>query len=425
MTQVLSRSARAGAGSARPARGAPPGRPPARSPAGTGAALCATVGALGLSVTVSVGVLAWAADPRSGASAGQAVRLALDGWLLAQHVELSVPGGAISLPPLAITAALVAMLIWAGGVLGRTCAVSCAADAWRAVASLSLPYAAVSLTVAEFGRTASVAPSVWQAALWPALWAAGAAWLGLYRARGAVVLPRLRWPDWVGPALRAGTAAVALLLAAGVALTVVALVAHTGRVAALAAGLRPGLPGGVLLALLNGALAPNAAVAAAGYAAGPGFAVGIGTRISPLATSVHALPALPLLGAVPGGTGAGWLTMALPVAGGVVAAVVLRRRWPRPATLETVAVAMSTGAVAGILLAGAAAVAGGAGGPGGLRVVGVSPWQVGLAAAAEVGLAAAAAIAAPSLADVRRFAAAAGSRLGAARRGRGRTGQNR
>lgn len=388
VTQLLSRPTA-------PGRAAAP--PPGRSPAATGAAVCLTAAALGLSVAVSVGMLAWAADPRSGAGAGQAVRLSLDGWLLAQHVQLSVPGGALSLPPLAITALLAAMLVRAGRVLGRSCAVGSHADGWRAVASLALPYAAVGLTVAHFARTAAVSAVFWQAAFCPALLAAVAGWYGLYRERGGQVLPAVEVPDWVRPAVRAGATAVAVLLVAGVSLTVLTLFAHIGRVAAIASRLRPGVPGGILLALLDGALAPNAAVAATAYSVGPGFAIGAGTRISPLGTSLHSLPAIPLLGAVPTSQGAGWLAMGVPVAAGVMAALVLQRRFHRPVTLETIGVALASGAVAGLLLAVTALAAGGAGGPGALGAVGASPWEVGLAGAAEVGLAAAAGVAAPAL----------------------------
>jgi hypothetical protein len=65
--------------------------------------------------------------------------------------------------------------------------------------------------------------------------------------------------------------------------------------------LEPGFLGGLILLLLNLMYLPNAAVATIGYFAGPGFAIGKDTIISPLLYKVPEIPALPLLGALPTG----------------------------------------------------------------------------------------------------------------------------
>lgn len=366
--------------------------------ASTGLLLALSATALGTAGTVIIGVLAWAADPRSGATAAQAARLSLAAWLLAQHVRLQVSGGSISVPPLAVTALLFFLTLRGGRLLARSSGIRNPVLAGRAVAAVCLPYGALALTFAQLARSSAVSPVLWQAACFPTALAAAGTAAGIYREAGRSVLPSWRVPGWVAPPLRAGWAAASVLLFGGMILFAAALAAHASRVAAVAAGLHAGLSGGVLLALLDAALLPNAAVAGAAYALGPGFALGTASHIGPLSSQLGALPALPVLAAIPrGGGGSALAVFGLPVVAGLLAALLLPRRWRRPPTVETVAAALATGAVAGGVLAVAAALARGSGGPGSLGSVGPSPWQVGLAATMEVGLTAALATAAGAL----------------------------
>ncbi len=115
--------------------------------------------------------------------------------------------------------------------------------------------------------------------------------------------------------------------------------------------------------------------------------------MTPFGVSLGAVPALPLLAALPAGGGA--LLPALPallgplVAGAVIGAVVLRRL-PGGDRRTCAAAAAASGAGAGMALGLAAWLAGGPVGPGRLAVVGPSPWQVAVAAALELAAAAAA-----------------------------------
>lgn len=377
MTQVLDR---------------PRARPAQRRPrlATTGALIAASTTALGAAGTLIIGVLSWAGDPRSGATAAQAARLSLAGWLLAQHVALAVPGGTLSVPPLAITALLLFLTVRGGRLLARSGDVAAPGMAARAVVAVALPYGLLALGVAALAKSQFLSPDGWQAACYPGALAAAGTYLGLYREAGRDVLPRWRLASWIRPPVRAGLSAAVVVLCGGAALFVVVLATHAARVAAVASGLHPGTTGGVLLAALNAVLAPNAAVAGAAYAVGPGFAIGTGSQVGPLATHLGALPALPLLAAAPSRSGTAALAVfALPAIAGVVAALRLPGSWRREPTVETVAAALGAGAVAGLALGLAAAIAGGAGGPGSLTRVGASPWPVGLAAAAEIALAAA------------------------------------
>jgi hypothetical protein len=79
----------------------------------------------------------------------------------------------------------------------------------------------------------------------------------------------------------------------------VLIFANFAQVKLLTTALQPGIFGGVLLLLLNILYLPNAAIAAASYSAGSGFAVGTGTLVSPWSLNTDQLPVFPLLGILP------------------------------------------------------------------------------------------------------------------------------
>ncbi|NYI07959.1 cell division protein PerM [Allostreptomyces psammosilenae] len=130
-------------------------------------------------------------------------------------------------------------------------------------------------------------------------------------------------------ALHGACAMATALVGAGALLAAVALTLHAGLAVEYLRVLARDLPGGVAVTLLCLAAVPNAAAWGAAYLLGPGFAVGAGTSVSPAGVTLGPLPDFPLLAALPTppGTAGGWAWAALaaPALGGVVAgAVVLR-----------------------------------------------------------------------------------------------------
>ena len=105
------------------------------------------------------------------------------------------------------------------------------------------------------------------------------------------------------------------------------------------------------------AYAPNAIVWAASYAIGPGFTLGNGSIVSPAATELGALPAIPLLTAVPdvgpGGVSHLWW-LALGVAAGAVAATLVVLARPTARFDETTLVGGLSGVLAGVAFTGVA-----------------------------------------------------------------------
>jgi hypothetical protein len=143
--------------------------------------------------------------------------------------------------------------------------------------------------------------------------------------------------------------------------------------------LEPGILGGLLLLILNVLYLPNAAVATIGYFAGPGFAIGNGTIISPLSYLVPEIPALPVLGALPTGRFPLALIAVLIfiVAGVALTSWTLNQRpevlW-QTFTLVLIAIAFLSWTASGSLMTQA------------LSAVGVSIWKVTLAIGLEMAI---------------------------------------
>jgi hypothetical protein len=152
----------------------------------------------------------------------------------------------------------------------------------------------------------------------------------------------------------------------------------------VAEGTEPGAVGGLGLLLLGLSLVPNAVVWAASWWAGPGFAVGAGTSVGPFGVELGAVPALPLLTALPASAPPTWLgvlALAVPVLAGALSGRLLAGggSW-----LRLLGDAVLAGLVAGASLGLLAALSGGPLGGERLAVVGPSGWQVGALVAVQV-----------------------------------------
>jgi hypothetical protein len=164
------------------------------------------------------------------------------------------------------------------------------------------------------------------------------------------------------------------------------------RVLELHRALHPGVVGGAVLTVGQLAVLPNLVVWAAAVLAGPGFALGSGTSVAPLAVTLGPLPAVPLLGALPApGAPPTWALalLAVPVLAGAVAGMLLARRHPVPGPIPVRRLAVDVlgmAGVAGLALAVLSWLSGGPAGPGLLAVTGPDPLLTGAAFAAEVAL---------------------------------------
>ena len=193
----------------------------------------------------------------------------------------------------------------------------------------------------------------------------------------------------VGVALRGGAAAVAVIVGVA-ALAVGSLIAaNYATIVSLYEGLHTEIFGGIAITGAQLAVLPNLVIWAASWLVGPGFAIGTGSLVSPLGTTLGPIPAIPVFGALPAGDlSFGFVGLIVPIAAGFLAGALLLPRLESRGVRSVVGAGLGTGVIAGLVLGILAAVSGGAAGPGRLADVGPDALAVGLWVALEVGLAA-------------------------------------
>ncbi|HZB49928.1 MAG TPA: DUF6350 family protein, partial [Mycobacteriales bacterium] len=382
-------------GRPRPTRQRPDPVAPAPSVVLHGALAALAAALSGLAVLAAVVLIAWVADARSGSSGADAVRTAADAWLLAHGGGLSLPGGRVAGVPLGLTLLAAGLLHRAGASLARATEVVGLRAAGRATGALAVVYGLTAAAVARIAATPDAAAGAVLAGLGATLLAGLAGGVGVIRGAGLTDRLRALLPARVPALASAAGAAVLALLAAGLLLVLVSLGVHAGRAGELTGALDAGVVGTVVLVVGCVLLLPNAALWATAYAAGPGFAVGVGTGVSPFSAVLGPVPAFPLLAALPqDGTPppAVRAVLLLPVLAGVVAGVVLVRALPPepavgtlPRMARTAGWGLAAGLAAAATLALLAALAGARLGDGYLAAIGPSPWRVLLALTLEIG----------------------------------------
>lgn len=209
-------------------------------------------------------------------------------------------------------------------------------------------------------------------ALGAALIAAGGALWGSCRGLDARIVRR--WPGWLQPVPYAVATAMAILLVGGLAALGTGIWIHTDRITDLAGGLGAGVVGGIGLWAAQAAFLPNAVVWSASYALGAGFTLGPHTVVGPAEVKVGLMPAIPMLGALPGGGVGNWLNLLWLVTGvlaGAGAAWQVLRRRPRARVDQTCLVGGLAGVLAAVVFVAVAWVTGGS--LGDQRLSGVGP----------------------------------------------------
>ena len=361
----------------------------------TGAIAAGAAAGTGLAVLTTLTAIGWMTAPHAGLGNGLpgVLRTAAVIWLAAHHVAFRLHGaGSVGMLPLGLVLLPGALLWVAGRWLVRAGQVARLRHVGYAAIALAVPYALLSGALAVASRTARAAPSLTQAVVAGFLIALAAGGLGAARAlapwgRLAGLLPARPRSVIMGT-----LGCLAVLTVTGAALAGGSLGAHLGQFRALTGALAPGPAGAVLLLLAELAYLPNAVIWAVAYALGPGFAFGAGTIVAPTGSALGALPAFPMLAALPTGPRAGvpaWLAvtvLAAPYLAGVFGGVVTMRIMPTPLPEAAPLWGFASGVAAGCVTGALAAFAGGPLGSGRLAAVGPSGWQAALAAVLELGV---------------------------------------
>jgi Family of unknown function (DUF6350) len=352
---------------------------------------------LGAVVAVCVAVLCWLPDASISGRTQSAVRAGVLAFLAAQHGGARINGIHAAFLPLGMQL-VVAVIAWrSGSALAETAQVS-GEPGTAVLLRLSLvqtaSYAATCVLLAPFAHLGSsgVHPATVGVAAFLTFGIFGGYGFAAHCRLGPELLDRL--PRVVRDVIRPAAAAVCTYFAAGAIVTAGSVVFHAGRVMELSRQVGGGLSG-VPVFVLGLLSVPNAVVSGSAYVAGPGFAVGAGTVVAPLEASRGLVPAFPLLGALPGHPASppvlGFLVAAQLVAGVLTGWLSWRAAGGR--ARRAAVTALRAALTAGALLGVAAWQTGGAVGAGRLRVVGASPWRLGVVVSVEVAVVALAVVA--------------------------------
>lgn len=200
------------------------------------------------------------------------------------------------------------------------------------------------------------------------------------RAQFAKLYESLHWSirTVLPPAIRIGSAVIVMLVLSASVLLALALGFGWLEVLRLYQGLGLSLLGGIMVTIGQLALLPNLIVFASSWLSGVGFAIGTGSYVSPLASQLGPMPALPIFAALPtGGFDRGILFALIPILTAFLATILVRKftdqlRWEY-ATRFSAALALSlvSATVAALMAFALGFLASGSVGPGRFYFLGV------------------------------------------------------
>jgi hypothetical protein len=338
-------------------------------------------------------------------------RASADVWMMAHGTRLVVPAGAfgstqvpqfvVSIIPLGLSLLIGFMALRMGRRL------TSAIELWPAWLATALVYGGISFLLSTVAYNEFVYPVTWQGTFLPPAFLLLCVILGsLFGKRQAFGeaasllepaeriwvleflnrrVDNLHWAIRAvsAPALRAGTGVVAILLGVSAIFIAVMLAINWIQVIRLYEGLQVSFLGGVMITVGQLAILPNLVVFGASWFTGVGFQIGTGSLISPVATVVGPLPALPITSALPiGELSFGTIALLVPLVGAFLATILIRRHadairfefasaWSAAITLG-----LSIAVVSAVEMGLLALLASGGVGPGRLQEIGVNPLLV-------------------------------------------------
>jgi hypothetical protein len=198
----------------------------------------------------------------------------------------------------------------------------------------------------------------------------------------------------LAPALRAGTAVVASLSMVSAILVSVMLALNWIEIVKLYQSLQLTFLGTFTVSAGQLALMPNLIAFGNSWLLGTGFSVGQGSLVSPLATELGPLPAIPLLAALPvSGSSLGVLFILVPLLAAFMATLLVKSHAAElrfsyaSATTAAISLGLAIGFVAAVEMWILIDFASGSIGPGRMSLVGINPWLVAGVTFVEVSIA--------------------------------------
>jgi hypothetical protein len=360
------------------------------------------VAAIGVGILLAPMTVIWLVENDPTVDWFVAFRTSADVWLLAQGADLIVAPGALGSPKVpGFTVTMLplgysALLAYLSFRLGRR--MSAAAELWPGWLGALLTYGAISLGLSTAAYDAAVYPVTWQGTMLPPIFfTVFLLWGSLTgptarreesRERAAVVVwLRDKWTNtgWAiralaRPALRGGTAVVAMLTALSALSFSLLLAFNWITVTRLYEGLHVSVLGGFTVTIGELALLPNLIIFGAAWFTGLGFSIGTGSSISPLGSVVGPLPGIPFLGAIPAGqVTLGLVAVAVPLIAAFIATIAIKNHADEirfefaSAWSAAISLGLSVALVAALEMGLLAALASGSAGPGRLETIGVNP----------------------------------------------------
>ena len=335
-------------------------------------------------------------------------RVAVYAFLLACGVPIQISGGELAgiefstfvmaAMPLGMTLMMALMAIRIGYRL------SAASSLWPAWIGGGLAFGGISYGASLLAQHESVTLDEFQPLWIPALFFSGLLLISSVSGKRFELFPGANGPEakervairaaavkafeslhWslktaLSPAVRVGLGVVATLVFTSSAVITLALGFGWIEVIRLYEELGLSVLGGVMLTLGQLAILPNLIIFGSAWISGVGFGIGTGSLVSPMATQLGPIPALPIFAAIPtGGFDRGILFALVPVVAAFVGTIMVRRhadqmRWEY-GTRYSAAFSLSLLAAltAGILSFLLAVLASGSFGPGRFAEVGISP----------------------------------------------------
>ena len=335
-------------------------------------------------------------------------RASADIWMMAHGTRLVVPAGTfgaaafpqfvVSMIPLGLSLVIAHF----ANRMGRR--LTSAIELWPAWVAAALVYGGISLLLSLVAYNKFVYPVAWQGTFFPPafmlLFVVVGSLFGKRQAFGeAAALPEPSERVWVrdflerkfnnmhwairavsAPAFRAGTGVVVILLAVSSVFIAIMMAVNWIQVIRLYEGLQVSFLGGVMITAGQMAILPNLIVFGASWFTGVGFQIGAGSLISPVATVVGPLPALPITSALPiGELSFGMIAILVPLVGAFLATILIRRHADEirfefaSAWSAAITLGLSIAVVASVEFGILALLASGGVGPGRLQTIGVNP----------------------------------------------------